>query len=622
MRKTISLLLAVLVLVPMILLTACGNKNATVESVMEIDSNYVGHRKITVTYPLDADIDELTEILKDNSPIPAGKASKFEYFGVEQDGYSFVLDIVFDSQDDYIAKMSELVGRQVQSDMQQMETVMCTGTRMKEDFDVSDIIRWMTDLSLENEHTKNIDFEYSVNTVSINGTVFNTDSTVDISEREGEAVESITIETANLKNDTFDRTVAFLIPNKTYEKLAGSIESYFASITPNNAQYADWTNKGENWEYKVILKGVENLGEGTVRLLGNDFHHIGYGHFGNVESPLSESLAFEESFNTFSFVGKKGEAVELTYKYALPTKTTHGDGMMLTNGSWEKVGKWSEGVYSVTTDSDIFNIRIPDGIQYSIEGIDMKLHVLDNDSFTKTIEFLYEKADGMDAMLFAQDFFRNKGALVETGENDEHLFCRVTCSGTSSQITDQYVALFGSGNFMTYKVKQPALSLSKKSRMTDYIDFSYMLNSENAQKPITYTVESDSNEKIKNLSLEGGETVKHKSDDTVFCVLVPQGKGVVSYKGKIPNAGRVVLFCIVSVSIISLAVAVFYLKFRKKKKDGKKVKLSSSEELLTDSELKDEIDREVEENIGNMSDEDISELERLVNECEDEQEEE
>ena len=620
MRKTISLLLCVLVMVPVLLLCACGDSNATVESIMEIDSNYVGHRKITVTYPLSADVDELTKILKENNPLPKGKASRFEYFGVEHDGYSFVLDIVFESKDDYVKKMSELVGRQVQSDMRQIETVMCTGTRMKEDFDVADVISWITELSLENNNTKNIGFDYSVNTVSINGTVFNTKSTVDIDEREGEAVESITIETANLKNETFDRTVTYIVPSKTYEKLAGSIEPYFASITPSNAQYADWTNKGANWEYKVILKGVENLGEGTVRLLENDFHHIGYGHFGDVESPLSESLAFEESFNTFSFVNKKGDPVELTYIYALPTKTTHGDGMMLTNGSWEKVGAWSEGVYTLTTESDMFNIRIPDGIQYDIEGIDMKLKVNDNDSFTKTIDFLYEKADGMDAMLFAQEYFRNKGAMVETGENDEYLFCKVTCSGTSSEITDQYVKLFGSGNFMTYKLKQPALSLSKKSRMTDYIDFSYMLNSENAQKPITYTVTSDSNEKIKSLSLEGGETLKRKGDDTLLCIFVPQGKGIVSYKGKIPNAGRVVLFCIVSISVVALAVAVFYLKFLKKKKVKNEEILA--EEILSDSELKDEIDRDIEENIGNMTDEDISELERLVNECEDEQEEE
>lgn len=617
MRKTISLLLAVLTLVPMLLLTACGDNKAVVESVMEIDSDYVGHRKITITYPLDADIDELTEILKVNNPIPAGKTSKFEYFGVEQDGYTFVLDVVFDSRDDYIAKMSELVGRQVQSDMQQPETVMCTGTRMKEDFDVADIIRWMTDLSYENEHTKDIDFDYSVNTVSINGTVFNTDSTIDISEREGEPVESITIETANLKDETFDRTVTFLIPNKTYEKLAGSIEPYFASITPPDAQYAGWTNKGENWEYKVILNGLE----GTISLLGNDTHSMAYGHFGDVESPLSESLAFEESFNTFSFLGKKGDSVELTYKYALPTKTTHGDGMMLKNGSWEKVGAWSEGIYSVTTYSDTFRIRIPDGIQYSIEGIDMKLEVLGDDNFTKTTEFLYDKADGMDGMLYAKEFFKDKGALTETGETDEYLFCRVVCNGASSQITDQYVDLFGSGNFMTYTVRQPALSLSKKSKMTDYIDFSYMLNSENSQKPITYTVESFSDEKIKSVSLEDGETVKNKSGDTVLRVSVPQGKGIVSYKGKIANIGRVVLFCIIGLSLIALAAAVVYLKFFKKKKSDDKEEHSSQRRILSDDELKEEIDRDIEENIENMDDDDVSELERIINGDEDIQEE-
>ena len=627
MKKTISLILVTLVLLSMLTLTACSSEKAVVESVLTLDSNYVGQRTITVKYPLDTHIDSLAKKLEAKNPLVDSEKSTFEYKGVGNDGYTFVMNIVFDSREDYISQMSQLVSRDVVSDMSQPESVLCSGTRMKEDFDVADIIRWMTDISENNEETEAVKYDYPVNTVSINGTVFNTDSTVDISQREGEGVDSISIETTNLKDGTFDRTVTFLVPNKTFTKLKGSIEPYFSSITPDSAQYSDWTNLGENWEYKVILKSldIEKLSECTAMLLDTDKDTLFYGDRDNTSTPLTEGLVFEEEFNTFSFMNSKGDDVDLVYKYALPVKTTHGDGSVFVDSKWSAIGEWVDGVYSVNPDTDTFEIRVPDGIQYSINGIRMNLDVAGGNEFIRKTEFLYSKSNGMDGVLYARNFFENKGAVVETDEDDENLICRVVLSGDSQSVNDQLVKFFGSGNFMAYNVKDRALSLSDKTELTEYVNFSYMLNHKNAERPITYTVSSSCDEKLVNLSCDTSDTQKAKGDSKQLTVEVTSGEGTVVYKGKIADVGAIVVFCIVSAVVLALLVGITLLFLNKKKSNPadfnlkkfftkkKEQKIEITDEL-SDKQLLDEINADIEKQIDAMGDDaEISELERIMN---------
>ncbi len=629
MKKTISLILVAFVILSMMMLTACSSEKAVVESVLTLSGDYVGQRVITVKYPLDTHIDSLTKKFETKNPLIESEKSTFEYKGVGNDGYTFVMNIVFDSREDYLSQISQLVGRDVVSAMYQPESVLCSGTRMKEDFDVADIIRWMTDISENNEETESVKYDYPVNTVSINGTVFNTGSMVDISKREGEAIDSISIETTNLKDGTYDRTVTFLVPNKTFTKLKGSIEPYFSSITPDSAHYSDWTNLGENWEYKVILKSlsIEELSQCTAMLLDTDKDTLFYGDRDNTSTPLTEGLVFEEEFNTFSFMNSKGDNVDLLYKYALPVKTTHGDGSVFIDSKWSAIGEWNDGVYSVSPDTDTFEIRVPDGIQYSINGIKMKLDIADSNELVRKTEFLYSKTNGMDAMLYAHDFFDKKGAEVETDEDDENFICRVIMRGDSQSVNDQLVRFFGSGNFLAYNKKDRRLSLSDRTELTEYVDFSYMLNHKNIEQPITYTVASSSEEKLVSLSCDSSDTQKAKGDAKQLTVDVTSGKGTVVYKGKIADIGAIVIFCIVCVAILVL-VAVVGVIIIKKKNTGsakidikklfpkKKEKVEDIEEVkeLSDKELLDEINADIEKQIDAMGDEtEISELERIMN---------
>lgn len=615
MRKTFTLILAVIMVLSTLVLSGCGEDKAVVESVLEIDSSYCGHRSITVKYPLSVHIDDFAQQLVENNPLKDIDSSKFEYVGVGQDGYTFIMDLAFESKDEYISQVETLIGREASSQMSQPSTILCSGTRMKEDFDVSDLVSWIVRLSGENDDTKNVGFDYAVNTVSVNGEVFNTSSTVDISKREGKPINSITVETTNLKDGTYDRTITFSVPNKTYIDLSGSIAQYFTTNTASLAQYCDWTSLGSSWEYKVIYKGLslEELSEYTAMLLDTDENDIYYGDKDNSSTPLSEGLVFEESFNTFSFLGTDDADVKVNYKYALPTKTTHGDGTLYNDGKWNAVGTWQDGIYSVEVDSDTMSIRIPDGIQYAINGIKMNLEVLDRDDFVRSTELLYSKTQGMDGMLYAKDFFTTKGVAVEVDEDAENLICRVISKGDQNTITDELVKCFGSGNFMAYTVKEPALSLCAKTELTDYVDFSYMLNSTNANRPITYTVSSSGNENIIDLSCDSSDTIKARDKSEKLTVEVKGGQGIVSYNGNIPNTKNIVIYCVIGAVMLCLTLTAIVLMLKKQKVKEKENGFSEEPSLqqtttFSISELKkrnekidkhyrDEIDKDIEEKI-------------------------
>ena len=614
MKKTLSVFLVTLLVLSTLLLTACGTDKAVVESVLEIDSDYSGHRSITVKYPLSVYIDDLEKELEKNNPLADSEKSTFEYVGVDDDGYRFVMDIVFSSHEDYISQVSSLIGRRATSYMSQPASVLAKGTRMKEDFDTADLISWMLKCSASVNDTKNIEYNYKVNTVNINGEVFNTKSTVDVQSLEGYPINSITIETTNLKDGTYDRTITFSVPNQTYIDLSGSIKEFFTTNTSPAAQYCDWTSQGASWEYKVIYKGItlEELSKYTAMLLDTEVDEVFYGDKDNSSTPLSEGLVFEESFNTSSFIGND-EGVKLSYKYALPTKTTHGDGSVYVDGKWSAVGTWQEGIYSVESASDSLNIRIPDGIQYAINGIRMNMEVLGKDNFVRTTEFLYSKTQGMDGMHYAQDFFLSKGAETEIDEDEENLICRVTCKGDSATITDHLVKFFGSGNFVAYSVKEKALSLSDKTELSDYIDFSYMLNSTNANRPITYTVHSSSSENIIDMNCDSVEGVRVSENSDVFKADVKGGQGTVSYNGSIPDRTSVIVYCVIGALMLLGTVSIIVLMLKKQQKKitakqdlapsvSQQTTTFSIAELKTrkekiDKQYRDEIDKDIEKKI-------------------------
>ena len=234
------------------------------------------------------------------------------------------------------------------------------------------------------------------------------------------------------------------------------------------------------------------------------------------------------------------------------------DGSIKKNGEWQNTGEWKDGVFSLDFTDDVFSVRIPDGIEYNISGINFDLQIDDEDSFVRTTEFLYSKNDGENGRNYAYNFFEKKNADVEKYETDESLVCAVKLKGTSSEITEQLVKCFGSGNFVNYDIDENAFSLSKKTALTDYISLGHILNSDNALQPMTYTVHTKSNENMVSLNDDLGSTTYAKDGENLS-IRFTGGKSTVIYHGNIPIVSHIIVYIIVCA--VLLCAAVFLIIF-------------------------------------------------------------
>ena len=567
MKRLLSIVSVVLLCLVMCMgLSACEQPAVTVTSETDINSSFAGSRTVGIVYPLSANIDVLRDKLVENSPAADIDGADFTYAGVEENGYRFELRLTFPNKTKYEEIVSALIGRSADVFLSQKNTTLTKGIRMAEDFDVSELISWVERDTDSEKETRNLRFDYPGCTVKIANQDYQTGSTVSINDCKGSPLNSISVKTSNDKEGSFDRTFTFTVPNETYNHDKQAIEQYFLANTSPDAKYSGWSSEGANMVYTVIYEGLDldKLTEFTSMLLDTDSVEVFYGDKDNASTPLSEGKAFEESLDTFSFIGPDEGYPAFEYSYSLPTSTTHGDGSVFENGRWVSSGVWEEGVYKMSADTGAVKVRIPDGVQYSINGINFYLTSLGDSRFRRTTEFLYSKTDGYDGMKYASDYFASKGAVNETGENDDDLYCRVICEGSADEITPQLVNLFGSGNFMAYRRNEGILALTVKTELLDNVNLGYMLNAGNANRPMTYYVSSDGGENIVSISVDGSETAY--AEHSASSLPIQNGVASVEYRGNIPIVSNIVIYLLIGISLLGLTAVICVMLVRPKRR--------------------------------------------------------
>jgi len=567
MKRLISIIIVVLLCLTLCMgLSGCDQPAVSVSSQMDINGSFSGSRTVDIVYPLSVNIDVLRDKLVADSPAADVDGAEFTFAGVEENGYRFTLSLTFPNKTKYEEIVEALLGRSADVFLSQKNTTLTKGIRMAEDFDVSELVTWIEHDTAAEKETRNLSFNYSGCNVKIANQDYATGSTVNINDCKGSPLNSISVKTSNDKEDSYDRTFAFTIPNDTYNHDKEAIEQYFLTNTSPDAKYSGWSSEGTNMVYTVIYEGLdlEKMTEFTSMLLDTDSVEIFYGDKDNDSTPLSEGKAYEESLDTFSFIGPDEGFPTLEYSYSLPTSTTHGDGAVFEGGRWISRGTWEEGVYKLTTDSGAVKVRVPDGIQYSINGINFYLTSLGDSRFRRTTEFLYSKTDGYDGMNYAAQYFTSKGAASETGEDEENLYCRVMCEGSAEEITPQLVKLFGSGNFMAYRQNEGLFALTVKTELLDNVNLGYMLNAGNANRPMTYFVSSDGGENIVSVSVDGSETAY--AERSASSLPIKNGVASVEYHGNIPIVSHIVIYLLIGASLLGLTAVIAVMLVKPKRR--------------------------------------------------------
>lgn len=567
MKKPIALLLVMILLLSLCAgLSGCDQPKVSVSSVLNITDGFSGSRTLTAVYPVSADIDAVKDKLIEDDPTKEIKGASFVYNGVKEDGYYFELTLSFSDKEEYEQIVRSMIGRSPTVILSRKNTKLTQGTRMSEDFDAGELIAWMVNDTAAAEQTKNLAFDFSKNTVQVGSDQFTTASTTAVNDCSGSVITRIDIKTMNHKSDSYDRTFTFTLPNATYAKDKTAVENYFLSNTLSDAKYAGWSAEGSDMVYTVIYEdiSIKKMTEVTAKILDTDSASISYGDIDNASTPLSEGLTYEECLDSFSFIGENNGFPPIHYAYSLPLNTTYGEGSRFEDGRWVSAGEWNNDLFTATLTDGSARLRIPDGIQYDISGINFSVASLGDSRFRRTTEFLYRPSDSA-AAEYALSYFTAKGvenATVNT--NGDHITCSVIFEGTPDQITAQLVNVFGSGNFMAYEQNKGVFDLSIKTVLTDYVNLGYMLNTRNAECPMTYSVSSEGGENIVSLSVDGSETAFAERNRGTMAI--KGGCATVRYRGNIPVTSAIILYIISGLILLVLTAFIAIKLIAPKKK--------------------------------------------------------
>ena len=377
-------LTALLIIAAAVVLSGCGEINTQVENLMKITNDFVGER--VVTLKLDGDMavnkdksDQLKTVIKEGCP------DNLSYRTEVADGrYNCVFVLSFTSLEEYKTKVAGIIGRQISVAYGYTDTVLAKGTYYQEDYDGMELVKWLTDdLYQKGYKDINLDVQSTSNVVKYNNEVLSSKTSVmNTSTIKGEPVHSVTVSTVNHKNSVYDRSMVLSVPKSTYDKLGESLKTLMTSRTNSDGK-GSWSENNGYMDYTVDYKNIdiERLQQYTQLFLDCRNENIYYGDQNQSSTPLAEQLVFEERINLLGFVSDTKENVIMSYNYTLPEETTHGEGVELKNGEWQTCGEWANSTYKINNTNGNFDIRIPDGMQYSVKCINVALTSIGNNAF-------------------------------------------------------------------------------------------------------------------------------------------------------------------------------------------------------------------------------------------------
>lgn len=563
------LAVALLALIIIITTTGCKETHTKVENLMKITNDFVGERVVTLEFDKNISNNQekqktIENIIKEKCP------NNLSYRTETTDGtYKCVFVLSFSSLDEYKTKVASIIGRQIAVAYGYTNTVLSKGTYYKEDYDGMDLVTWLDDALYQDQTAKiELQTESTSNVVKYNSEVFSSKtSTLNTSTVKGEAVKGVTIDTTNHKNTLYDRTMTLSVPIATYNKLGASLQELMLTRVNSEGIYS-WKQNNDCIEFTVKYEkiDIEKLQEYTKLFVDCHNESIYYGDQNKSSTPLAEQLVFEERINLLSFVSGTETPIQMNYSYTLPEETTHGEGVGLSNGEWETCGQWTNNTYKVTDTNGVYDIRVPDGMQYTIKGINITLTDLGNNHFRRSVDFVYDSNTGQKGLDYAYNFLAVKGFTVSKESVTDGIACRVTQQGTDDEINNAVSDLFGSGNNFEYSKHTNDLSVVTDINVTDNVNISHMLTGANNNIKINYTAKSESKEYIRSVNitnkLTNTSSTAKSSENNSYIATIDGANFSMDYSATLPYFNGVAIYCSICATIILIAVLTIALLIR------------------------------------------------------------
>lgn len=566
-RKRIKIgLFAFLCFLLLLYPVGCANNGGVVDTLLTLDTSCAGERSMKIMLP-GVDLNGETGLAIDallNDACPEELT-----YSKEADGYRFSLR--FQSYEDYVNKLTSLLGREPQVVFAMPDTVLTTGCRLHEDFDSSELFGWLLQEAQNRGLSSQLPSFFSCGSTAVKLGEYSqaTAGRIDLNAVSGFAVDSIEISTTRRADGDYDRTVVFAIPRATTNTLGEDLISYLNARTARRAD-ASWEDFPSGRKYTVRMErfSLEELEQATNLLFNSQLTGgISYGANQAEALPFTANNSFEERLDLSGY-SAGGGSVLLTYRYSVEDGDQRVSVQSMEEGEWKQIASSSNATCEFTQHTAYLRMRIPEETAYPLQKTNITLSCLGQGSFERTVDFLFAEGDAPGAQ-YASDYFcaRASGADVSVIAGENGPVCRLVMSGTAEELSAQASALFGEGNRIDYHSEGGAAEIHRRTSMTDALRMAHLYAGGHQETPISYTIQTNGKEQLDHL--------EHKSETSSAKVRLDQGQeGTVTfdldsgdteiiYNGNTPNWFGVSLALLgVTAVIVLAAIFVFYVRKR------------------------------------------------------------
>ena len=563
-----------------IILCSCSKKemeNVQIVTNLNIAEDFSGSRTIIVSYPesVFAPDSETAESLE--AAVRKNCPSSMTYSRKTYDDrteYTYVL--AFSSISDYRSKLSEFLGNEPSVVFSNSNSVLTKGWRIKEDFESGQLIGWIKKCA-KNESVDFPDYktEERTTTVTFKNQTESCGKIISVNKRSGSPMEKISITTVNKTTATeslFDRTISFMMTQKTFDALGDKVKQYFNSVTDESAQ-TEWNLENEHYIYTVIYEDInlKQLEGYTNRLFSSVYGDITYVDKTVGSTALAYQNSYTETMDFSAYVGPGNEDVLVEYTYSLSGNSKLDECRIYNDLKWTAATDLMETnnpgkIAAVYSSAASLTLRINDGKQYVPESVDISVTPLENNNIRKAISFIYDiSKNGYEATDYTASYFEQEGLSAEKTVEDGNSVCTVSVSGSAEEINVKLTDIFGDANIITADSEVPFMTLRTKKITEDTVDLSSILVGDNIDTPINYFVIPSEGEMAEELTLQYADSedvvVCEPDKDNVYTFRLSSTQAKLRSVVSAPNVADIIIFCIIGIIMILTATG-FILYFR------------------------------------------------------------
>ncbi len=482
----------------------CNNKkDTTINTVLQIDNYYSGKRTMTCNFspaviPLGSDSEyQLDTIIEKSCP------EGLTYKKVSNNScISYIFTIDFNSKQEYISKVTNIINFTPTIIFSESNTIFTNGNIAYEDFDSTDILSFIQKGISNDNNLKNIqtNFKCKDTSVMFNGMLYNTSAKINFNNVEFNPITNINIETENLSNDTYNRSITITMPDSTYSKLGDSVLSYMNSrIDLNYAHEFGWSEYKNLHEFKIVYKNInlEQLKKVTSMILdSNTNEKIDYYNDSDNSSIFKKRQIFEEHIDTSSYLAENKDTVPVTYIY----KSNHNieSGSIYIDNSWKPCSYNNDNTFSLTSNNLMLGIKIFEAEFWPPNSMDIDLIIEGNNSFTRNIELNYSQ-ENVESLNYALEYLSNISNIKVSSEKSNSKVY-ISTSGNINELNNTIKEIFDSNNFLNYSLEENKFKALNRTNLKDNISLSQILPSNISKIPLTYTIHENSKADVSTLT--------------------------------------------------------------------------------------------------------------------------